>query len=76
MSAGSASWLSGVLSRAISSAMFVIVLLLNTNDFQYWPSGLVGSKTRWNHVCASANRWLLLRWTAIITGMWYSSSQL
>ena len=61
MSAGSLSWLSGVLSSAISSAMFVIVPFLNTNDFQYWPSWLNGSKTRSNHVFASAKRWLLLR---------------
>ena len=56
--------------------------LRNTKDFQNRSGGgtvvsvLVGSKTRWNHFCASANRWLLLRCTAIITGMWYSSSQL
>ena len=39
MSAGSPSWLSGVLSSAISSAIFAIVLFWNTNDFQYRPSG-------------------------------------
>ena len=32
---GSPSWLSGVLSRAISSAMSVMVLSWNTYDFQY-----------------------------------------
>ena len=55
---------------------------LKTNERQKRSGGgtvvsvLVGSKIRWNHSCASAKRWLLLRLTATITGMWYSSSQL
>jgi hypothetical protein len=36
----------------------------------------VGSKMKWNQRCASANRCVLLRCTATVSGTWKSSSQL